>query len=493
MEVDVHIARMSFEIDIGNVNNHLAQLKQDLTKRKNMGHRVNKISKWQEELHRTVNQAAAQERRRKRNLLAWLASIGGLFNTMKIHQVKGTVDNVIDASTKVVHEVDVIQQHIMTQDKNVKLLAQELRTEQANTWDMSKRIEINLKWEEMERLITVLRNIIEKLNNHKLAHEMTEIFDMQQEWMHLKQKAEAKNKQLVIAEWQELFQLPSSFWVQDKKILVAIEIPTKEPGTPVYDLMSIRPCPIPWGDKYYLAEPLHSIIAVNRVSGATLALTQNQVNEQCTWLRGTCFFQGAKLEAHGSPKTCIHALWTAQANEIQEWCHLTVRLPREMAFAINQTTAVWLVAKPTRITITCKRRTTMTKMMNTTTAIQLPKGCKAATEAFSFSPGEKESNTISTVARMVTDATNTTYEWNHKSWQLQRPQQIVRKGEEIRRMLDNARPPLIPVWVAVVLAIIALVAVLLFMGWLYITARRQWNLGTVVTKNERSEADEKDT
>ena len=348
MEVDVHIARMSFEIDIENVNNHLAQLKQDLTKRKNMGHRVNKISKWQEELHRTVNQAAAQERRRKRNLLAWLASIGGLFNTMKIHQVKGTVDNVIDASTKVVHEVDVIQQHIMTQDKNVKLLAQELRTEQANTWDMSKRIEINLKWEEMERLITVLRNI-------------------------------------------------------------------------------------------------------------------------------------------------IHALWTAQANEIQEWCHLTVRLPREMAFAINQTTAVWLVAKPTRITITCKRRTTMTKMMNTTTAIQLPKGCKAATEAFSFSPGEKESNTISTVARMVTDATNTTYEWNHKSWQLQRPQQIVRKGEEIRKMLDNARPPLIPVWVAVVLAIIALVAVLLFMGWLYITARRQWNLGTVVKKNERSEADEKDT
>ena len=44
-------------------------------------------------------------------------------------------------------------------------------------------------------------------------------------------------------------------------------------------------------------------------------------------------------------------------------------------------------------------------------------------------------------------------------------------------MLDTAEPPLIPTWVAVVVALVALLAVIIFIIWLYLMARKQWNLG----------------
>ena len=89
-------------------------------------------------------------------------------------------------------------------------------------------------------------------------------------------------------------------------------------------------------------------------------------------------------------------------------------------------------------------------------------------------------------AKTMTDTNMNESDWGHESWKLQRPERIIRRGKEIQRMLDEAEPPLIPVWVAVVIASVALLIIIIFIGWLYLMARRQWNLGTgpIRGKNE---------
>ena len=87
---------------------------------------------------------------------------------MRISQVKETTKNIKGATSEIVHEVDILQTHVRTQDENIRTLMAKIKKNTENMWNLEE----TRTTAEFGRLMHSIRSIIEKLLQHRLSHEM---------------------------------------------------------------------------------------------------------------------------------------------------------------------------------------------------------------------------------------------------------------------------------------------------------------------------------
>ena len=491
------MAQMIFRIDLAATDRHLAHLEEAIDSR-TVEHRpkAKVVASWRKDLKRIRGNIAKRQTRQRRNIFTWIASTLGIYNGFKIHQVKGTINNVKAATTKIVKEVDLIQKHVQSDSANIKTIADELKSEQLTLWNLLREHELLKEWSTVRATIIAIRTVLTTLTSHKLAHDMVDLVDLDEEWESMKRKIATKGLKPVIEDWQYLFQLKTAYVVQAETVIVAVQVPVTAKHSLQFQLYRLNEIPIVIAGRILIAKTEHKFIGVQGESSAAIPLSQGQIKDRTTEMGNQWYYEGPRVEAHEAPSTCIHARWLANATAIDQLCHLSATTTRELVQPVNDSTALWAVSGPTMITTICPGRATKTDSINTTSLITLPTRCRASSRLHTFVPANANEAEVKIVVKIfeAVDQTNDTDgQWGRTTWKLQQPPTMIRRGKEIQAMLDNAEPPLIPTWVAVAIAATALVAVAIFIGWLYLQARRQWTLGSVIrptTEHPRDEAEE---
>ena len=459
-------ALLSFHIDVTNIKFALLNLLNSTTEPEER----KIITGWQHTISEKLHFLSTTTRPR-RSILTWIASITGLFNHLRINQVNSKIHNVKQASELLNSETEQIFHHIKATDANFENLASILRKDEKTLWQFDLLLRQEKQWRNAERAITAVSRIIDLLPQHKLAPDAFFIFDIEREWKRLQDKVQKRGKELAMPSWQYILHCHTSYWTDTNSILIAIEVPIKDREGSSYDLFQYHKSPFLIDNKLYRAQTWHEFLAVHAVTKATFALTRAQLNKFTTKVLDTWYFHGPIIENHGDQKECIEALWTAEQVEIENWCHLTATTNREHAQPINDTAALWITDKEITLTIQCTNKPTHVHTITNTQIINLDSQCKASSARLTFIPTQITSNQSEIILKSFNLTFSGYHNWGVTSWNLQQPTIISNRFAEIHEAL-NSKVHLIPVWIAVTLAIIAIIIVILFILWLYIKAKQ---------------------
>ena len=485
------MGQMIFNLELDQVHQQLTDLERHFAQStlKTKTEKIAEVKKWDQELKSTRRTIANHEGKQKKSLLSWLASFTGLFNTFQIHQVKGTVDNIKGASHKLVTEVDVVQQHLETSDQNINTLKEQLKRTQTNMWHFAQDNSIGLAWEKTNKLIRQILELMTELTDHRLSHELTALFDVEKEWTKFIEIAAHQGYTTPFHEWQYLFHLKTAFAVKGNKIVIAVEIPIVKIKQRSRMLFKLVTGPIHVDNRFYYPTTHAQFVSVESLANGAMPVSVDI--EKCTNINFLWFCSGSYVMPHHTPNSCIEAIWLGK--DVQQLCHLIATQQRELVKAINDTTAIWYTSDAVNLVISCNDGRHATARLLTSALVTIDRGCRVSTQKFTFASADV--NTEDGVRRVVNQQMSSeegTYtDWGLTSWSLQQPKKIERRAEEIEEILRNAEPPLIPVWVAVLLAAIAVVVVLIFILWLYVQARRHWTFPAPEVKRvERTNEEE---
>ena len=431
---------------------------------------------WQNDL-KEATKFLSFTSRNKRDLMAWIASITGLFNHFRINQVQNKISNVNEAGKALNQETSQLLHHVEVNDENLKTLASMLHKDEAALWKFNLLTKKKATWQNAERVISATRKLIETLPQHKLTPDAILLFDLEKEWKNLELKVQKRGKEVAMPSWHYLLHVKTSYWTNENTILIAIEVPIKDRKDTQYDLYELQETPLLLNGKFFLAHTKHCFLAVHAVTQATLALSREQLNSFATSILGTWFFHGPIIENHGDQKECVEALWSADSTEVDKWCHLTATYNREYAQPINNTAVLWITNTPTQITTICTNKPTDVKIINQTTIVNIATHCKASSTRLTFLPTNTETFHETIVLKRITTSKDKDT-WGLTSWELQQPPMVKDRFQEVQNLLTR-KVNLVPVWLAVSIAVIALLVVIIFMIWLYWKAKQQWTLQPV--------------
>ena len=476
--LDTQLSQMVFKLDLDKI---FAQL--ELTKKHLAGStltsratKIREVIQWEEEIRRVRRSIAKQSKIEKKSVLSWLGSFLGIFNTFQIHQVKGTVDNVKDASHKIVSEVDIVQQHLMTTDNNIVTLEKQLHKTQTDMWHFGQDNLVLEAWSRLEETMHTIEDIMTDLASHRLSHDLTKLFDVGKEWDKLEQQAARKGFKPIFDDWQFLFHLKTAFAIDNHNIIMAVQIPLVTTQQNGRQLLKLTNNPIHMSNKFYYPTKTNEFISVESLSHLAKPMAID-VYSQCENLNYQWFCYGSYVQPHQAPNTCSEAIWLGKKADFLRLCHLIAMEETERVIKLNDTTAIWYLTGAVEMVVSCGNGKHVKAYVNTTALITIKRGCRASTPNFTFNTARVETSDIRQVVNHLNeDKEDAKEDWSLATWELQRPGVIKRRAEEIDDLLRNAEPPLVPVWVAVLLAAIAIIIVTVFVIWLYIQARRQWSL-----------------
>ena len=480
---------MIFHLDLDQILQQLMDLETNLAKSTltTKNDKIKLVKQWRAELTLTRGSIASQARINKKSLWSWLASFTGIFNTFQIHQVKGTVNNIKGASHKLVTEVDIVQQHLLTTDKNINTLKDQLTKSQTSMWHFAQDSSVIEHWDRVRILMKTVIEVMTTLTKHRLSHDLSSMFNIGNEWTNFKETASHQGFTTPFLDWQYLFHLKTAFAIKGNLITMAVEIPLIKKQQQSRKIFKLTQNPIHIKGKFYYASTQFQYVSVvNLVHGA---MPMSIDTTHCANLNFLWFCTGSYVMPHHAPNTCAEAIWLGQEEDILNLCHLVATKEREFVVALNETTAIWYTSRAVTLVISCVDGRHATTQLNTTALVSVDRGCRVSTSNFTFSSADVAAEDgIRRVVNQQKNKEEGALDWGLTSWTLQRPEKIERRAAEIDEILRNAEPPLIPVWVAVLLAIIALVVVVIFILWLYLKARMYWGIHIPeATRVERKE------
>ena len=426
------------------------------------------LSIWEREIVDSLKFLSIRQRH-KRNILAWVASITGLFNHLRLNQVNKNIQNVKQANKLLNSETNQILHHIEVDDANLEKLEQIVRTKEHDMWKFNLLLRQEEVWESATRLMNSIRKMIDALPRHHLATESVSLFDIENEWVKLQNKVQKQGKELAMPSWHYLFHIKVSYWTDDKTIILATEIPVKSRKNTAYQLFKLIHNPILVNNKLVEAQVKRNYLAQHAITKATFALSQEQLDSFATRVLGTWFYHGPLVENHGEEKDCIEAIWSTSATEIDKWCHLIATSIREYANPINNTAVIWTTNQSVKLTIQCANKPTIIKTIHKTQIVNLEPGCKASSSRLTFVPTASNSFNSEITLKEI-DTPSNTLSLGNTSWHLQQPPHIQNKFLAINDLLQK-KVHLIPVWVAITIASIAIIIVIVFIAWLYWKAK----------------------
>ena len=450
------------------MTNTLYRLNKLLHESENDEH-IELIQNWQTDI-REATKFLRLSNRPKRNILAWIASITGLFNNLRINQVNKKLNMVKQADTMLNSETSQILHHIEVNDANIKNLDQVLRTKEQDMWKLDLLLRKEEVLRDAERAMNAMRRLIETLPLHKLHPDSIYLFKLVEEWEKLRTKVQASGKELAMPSWHYLLHTHISYWADHNLVIIAIEVPIKDKKNTRYDLFQIQDTPILINDKLYLANTRHKFLAVHAITKATLALSQEDLTNHATRILGTWYYHGPIIENHGEQQNCVEALWNTETEQINHWCHLTATPNREFAQPLNATAALWITNQPVQITIQCTNKPTVVMHFDHTQIINIEQNCKASSARLTFIPTPGYDRTLKIKLKEILTTKKQTPLWGNHSWHLQQPTEIKDNFNSIRDLL-HTKVQLIPIWISIALASLAVISVITFIAWLYWKSR----------------------
>lgn len=389
----------------------------------------------------TLNFTATRTRRPPRSVGEWIASFLGLYNTLDLHEVKGRLEHVDEAIRLTFHQVEAVEKEVSENADNIDFLEAKLKSGLESLREKTFIDGLKGEWLRLKATSEAIVDTASAALDHRLSPQVRMMADLPSAFDKYRTKLERAHLLPAIASWQQLFQLRADVWGHQGHLRILVIVPATTKETLPMRLLRWQPRPMSINSTLFEFNSLHSHIAVDDQSGATIPLTDQEV-ARCTVIGQTSLCRGSMARYTPGAGPCISAVWRRSWTEVAKSCPTQVRPLRDECWATGSNDFMAVFKKTTTVIVRCQgaadRAVSVGPGMH---SIHLSGGCSALTEFWStLESGGNEDVEEVTIEQEMFDHFQPS--WNESAmpeeWHLQRPRPVTSTWSQVDRLLQQS-------------------------------------------------------
>ena len=413
---------------------------------------------------------AAASGRSARDLTGVAGVIGGVLNFFGLQFINHKQEHDREAIRSTVKEVEVLREDMMTNDRNIHIVAKEMKkAEKISSLNFGLDI-IEEEFHLVEAPVRAIRNIIATLPQHRLSPSVEELVDTRRVWEEFVAQQRRAGWTVGAENYYDMFQLPASFWFSPGEIIVAVHVPLHRETAAKFDLFRLRPLPMLQGETIYDVQTSDEVLALDRGAASHQVWREDELR-RCTQFGETYYCTNPSVTYARGSSGCLMHIWRQDATEILKHCAFTARAPGFEAHGVNDTHFLTLSPTSMPMQVQCGQRISKTMDLQGQQLVWIREGCMAVTSHYTLrAPLVQESSSKTVIIKQ--NLTFDDLKFNDSSaFNLERPKRIESQQEKILDILRDDDGFNFVTLIAIIAAVTAVCIVCIFIIVLYIRVR----------------------
>ena len=474
------IYHLVIDVDVATVDAKIRELHAIATNESFIGHTwwSNKASELAQQAHEVAGLFLSAADRSKRSFWTWLEGLLGIRNTFAISHEAHRTDVVIGAAEKTIHMVDAIAHHMNETDNAVLNVIDDMKDLHHQGDDVALSQLFDSHWQRLCRFVDSLAMVARSAMQGKLDPAILSIHKLDTVWQDFKAKLRIEGKSPAFEHFQHLFVLPVSYAANMTHIRLVVHIPIVEDEAVKWALYKPRSLPLVHNDRLYWLPEAIGAIAVHSRSKRHMILRRTDM-EQAITIGTTTFLRTGAVSAMEEDGACLAALWYQRFAEAASICGAYSRPIYTAAWPLNATTFLTAVAPsdaPLRATVRCGGKIEADPFLQGYQLVSVGERCRLSTSHFELIP------TFETGKELIVRAGvfEPTEHYSGNRHRLRTANESLSgsrmdlQTEEVLTELEAVKETgtSTTVWIAIGIAMTVVIGVLVFIGWLYLRARK---------------------
>lgn len=405
--------------------------------------------------------------RTTRDALALVAGFEGLLNIFQSRHLSNKVEAVQSVTRHLVHEVDIMREHVEANEENLSTLlndAHDLHAEQLVEKAMMK---LQQGWHLVEVVVRAMVHMVWMAPSQRLHPAITQIVDMEDIWQMFNDRHMGEDWQPVVEASQHLFQLPASFWFDGHSLHVAVHVPRQKTHQYLYQLYEYRNIPIQQGSKRWTVGTVLPWIATRPEAGWH-QLWSTQELESCLRLAGVYYCDQAMVTHMGRASSCLVHLWEEDFEAVKTTCSLLESEAVSDAWPIGNDTFLISTVGKEEAQVSCNGDLNATVVLEANQILWMKQGCRLTSKLYQLTPSVHVKEEVVQVSDRNFRVTFENGENVHiKPTEFKHLDKMAAKKKELLEILDEANVTSPYTWAAIGTAVAALMLCVVFIAVLY--------------------------
>lgn len=413
------------------------------------------------------------ETRSEKDILGMLASMLGLFNGVKTHELQTRLDSYDDTARATIKHIDVMGDHINNNADHIYAIEKEMTKDEDLLSKISMAELVEERWMQCKPAIRATRSLVTSAMHHRLDASIMELLDLGKEWESFLQQLKNNGMTPAITNFLHLFQLKVSLLSDGNTVQLISEVPVTDDRAVAMTLWRWIPVPVVIKGLLMDVATTDRWLAVDEETNTTSTMDDYTI-EQCTALLDTYYCRTAAVRYSSSAGVCLHAVFMRNWQEVGRRCVLTVRPMDTGVVPIGINTFVITTPMATDILVFCKGKSKRVFHLEVgMSRLDMPRGCSASTTRWTTVEGSRSSATH-VIPLNVSDAEGISAAmekvYTKGNVTVHAPTHVHSVTRELEAKLEAHRWSWIQ-WLAICLAAIAVIIVVVFVAFLYCKAK----------------------
>jgi hypothetical protein len=163
--------------------------------------------------------------RKERTFGEWIAGVHGLWNVVKIHEVKRMVEGTKKGLMIEVHHVDALKTYAEATRNDLGRCAERISQQTNFLWSKIEQISSKAAVGNALKPITAISKIATTITDHKLDRVVMDLVYVPKIFSEYAKGLEEEGWYIELDGWQDIFHLKASYHASAAKLTVAVRIP----------------------------------------------------------------------------------------------------------------------------------------------------------------------------------------------------------------------------------------------------------------------------
>ena len=398
-----------------------------------------------------------------------VAILGGIFNLWHGKTVERRLEHHEEAIRATVREIDGVEKMAEGNQRNIDRLNRIMREEMNILKGVDFVRECENAWVKLRSKAQATIAVVSNGLQHKLGVEILGLVNLAKEWKEFQLQLKGHGWMPAIENFLQLFQLHTDVHKSDRGLTLTVTIPVVKEGTSHMRMMEIERRPLWLKDRLMDIQISDEIFVIDNRTGSLMTMTRARRKESCINLGRSWYCLTPEARNTKEEGSCVKAIYLDDWAQVRRKCELVQRPVTSRIWTMGKNEFLVATPKTLAIVVHCDGSEEVVRIERGMYRLRLPQGCWAASGAFrTVASGGRHVETktvemdgIDIEGLMPTNGT--------KEESMERVESVYSAASEVEQLLSHSDSTLS--WVAVALAIAAVVGLTAALGALFIRAR----------------------
>ena len=286
----------------------------------------------------------------------------GMWNKARISDIETRLDHQEHAQRLEVQETEGIREYVnevwQKTNKSEELLAKAIEMVGVRSAKEHVQRQITEEFTYINSNASAVTAILRAATSHKIDPALADVVDFPQVWTELGEKLKEKNYELPSETWQHVFTLDCDVFAKQRKVTIAIHVPTKPAKAKRMSVHRWIPSPIMVQKNLLVIEGEQRTFATDDNGGVAVVGPA----ADCLRYGQDLFCRGPMvIERKGFHMTCVAAVWNMDIRDMQQLCDMKLIPKRQMVIPVTSRMFQIVTVEKMAIRVDCDDGRTDTK------------------------------------------------------------------------------------------------------------------------------------